>query len=160
MKISLEELKKIAIEEADKLDLTICSVNWVNEYRTLILRIIADSEGGLTIDQSTDLNEAISNRLDIIDSIEEDYMLEVSSPGIERELETEEDISKSIGEYVYVELKEHINLTPKSKIKDLYGYLRNYENNILEIEYNNKGQIKRISINKENIKFIRLAIKF
>lgn len=160
MKISLEELKKIAIEEADKLDLTICSVNWVNEYGTLILRIIADSEGGLTIDQSTDLNEAISNRLDIIDSIEEDYMLEVSSPGIERELETEEDISKSIGEYVYIELKEYINLTPKSKIKDLYGYLRNYENNILEIEYNNKGQIKRISINKENIKFIRLAIKF
>ena len=87
-------------------------------------------------------------------------MLEVSSPGIERELETEEDISKSIGEYVYIELKEHINLTLKSKIKDLYGYLRNYANNILEIEYNNKGQIKKISINKENIKFIRLAIKF
>ena len=50
--------------------------------------------------------------------------------------------------------------TLKSKIKDLYGYLRNYANNILEIEYNNKGQIKKISINKENIKFIRLAIKF
>ena len=109
MKISLAELKKIAIEEADKLNLTICSVNWVNEYGTLILRIIADAEKGLTIDQSTDLNEAISNRLDIIDSIEEDYMLEVSSPGIERELETEEDISKSIGEYVYIELKEHIH---------------------------------------------------
>ena len=34
MKISLAELKKIAIEEADKLNLTICSVNWVNEYGT------------------------------------------------------------------------------------------------------------------------------
>ena len=36
----------------------------------------------------------------------------------------------------------------------------NYSNNVLEIEYNNKGQIKKLSINKEEIKLIRLAIKF
>ena len=35
-----------------------------------------------------------------------------------------------------------------------------YKNNVLEIEYNNKGQIKKLSINKEEIKLIRLAIKF
>lgn len=160
MKISIAQIRQIAEEEAKKLDLKICSVNWVNEYQTLILRIIADSKEGLTIEQSTNLNQAISDKLDELDMIEEEYMLEVSSPGLERELENDEDILKSIDQYIYLETKEHIALTPKSKIKELYGYLRGYANNILEIEYNNKGQLKKLKIEKQNIKFIRLAIKF
>lgn len=160
MKISIAQIRTIADEEASKLNLKICSVNWVNEYGALILRIIADSKEGLNIEQSTELNQAISEKLDEIDLIEEEYMLEVSSPGLERELENDEDITNSINQYIYVEVKEYISLTPKHRIKELYGYLRNYENNILEIEYNNKGQIKKLNIDKQNIKFIRLAIKF
>ena len=87
-------------------------------------------------------------------------MLEVSSPGIERELKTEEDITNNINEYVHIDFKTHFPITAKTKVLDVEGYLRNYSNIVLEIEYNNKGQIKKLSINKEEIKLIRLAIKF
>ena len=160
MKTNLTQIKEMVIEEANKLNLEVISVEWVNEYNNLILRIIADTKEGLTIDESTALNEAVSERLDGFDMDEDEYMLEVSSPGIERELLNDEDIINHIGSYVFVEAKNQINITPKSKVKELFGTLNNYENGVIEIKYNNKGKFVNISIEKENIKLIRLAIKF
>lgn len=156
----INQVKKIALEKANELNLEIVSVEWVNEYETNILRIIADTKEGLNIDQATALNEFISLELDRLDLIADEYMLEVSSPGIERELTTEEDIANNIDKYVHIDFKSHFPISAKIKVLDLEGYLRNYSNNVLEIEYNNKGQIKKTSISKEDIKLIRLAIKF
>lgn len=150
----------MVFQEAEKLNLEIISVEWVNEFGNKILQVIADSEEGLTIDQSTALNEAISDKIDDLVLDVDDYMIEVSSPGLERELKNDDDIQKSITQYVHIELIESIPLSPKKKIKELDGYLLGYSNNILEIEYNNKGQIKKLNIEKNNIKLIRLAIKF
>lgn len=156
----LNRIKVMANEKAIQLNLEIISVDWVNEHGSNILRIIADSPNFLDIDQATALNEAISIELDNYDDITEEYMLEVSSPGIERELRNDDEILKSINEYVHIDFINHYKLTPKNSILDLEGYLRNYVNNVLEIEYNNKGQIKKVLINKDEIKLIRLAIKF
>lgn len=156
----VNQVKELAIEFANKLELEILEVEWVNEFGTNILRIIADAPGSLNIDQATALNEAISEALDRLDLIEDEYMLEVSSPGIERPLKTDEDIENSINEYVHIDFLNHFPITAKTKVLDVEGYLRSYSNNVLEIEYNNKGQIKKLSINKEEIKLIRLAIKF
>ena len=156
----INQVKELAILQANKLDLEILEVEWVNEFGTNILRIIADSKDSLNIDQATALNEAISLELDKLDLIEDEYMLEVSSPGIERPLKTDEDIENNINEYVHIDFLNHFVVTAKTKVLELEGYLRNYSNNVLEIEYNNRGQIKKLSINKEEIKLIRLAIKF
>ena len=156
----ISQVKELSEKLAKELELEIIEVEWVNEFGTNILRIIADAPGSLNIDQATALNEAISLELDNLDLIEDEYMLEVSSPGIERELKTEEDITNNINEYVHIDFKTHFPITAKTKVLDVEGYLRNYSNNVLEIEYNNKGQIKKLSINKEEIKLIRLAIKF
>lgn len=156
----ISQVKELSEKSAKELELEIIEVEWVNEFGTNILRIIADAPGSLNIDQATALNEAISLELDNLDLIEDEYMLEVSSPGIERELKTEEDITNNINEYVHIDFKTHFPITAKTKVLDVEGYLRNYSNNVLEIEYNNKGQIKKLSINKEEIKLIRLAIKF
>ena len=156
----INQVKILANEKAKELNLEIIDVEWVNEYGTNILRITADSKTMLTIDEATSLNEAISEGLDILDLIEDEYMLEVSSPGIERELKTDEDILKNINNYVHIDFLKHFSITQKNKVLELEGYLRNYSNNVIEIEYNNKGQIKKLQINKEEIKLIRQAIKF
>ena len=156
----IHKIKERAIEIAEDLELEIIDVEWVNEFGTNILRIIADSKESLNIDQATALNEAMSLELDKLDLIEDEYMLEVSSPGIERELKTDEDINNNIDEYVHIDFKTHFPITAKTKVLEVEGYLRSYQNNLLEIEYNNKGQIKKLSINKEEIKLIRQAIKF
>lgn len=156
----LNTIKKMIMEKATELNLEIISVEWVNEYGTYFLRVIADSEETLTIDQATMLNEAISMELDNLDLISEEYMLEVSSPGIERELKTENDILKNIDQYIHIDFKNHFKITANKSVLDIEGYLRNYVNNVLEIEYNNKGQVKKLLVNKDDIKLIRLAIKF
>ena len=97
------KVTKIANEKAKLLNLSIEEVEWVNESNTYIMRIIADSKEGLDIDQATDLNTLISDELDKYDFIEEEYMLEVSSPGIERKLKNEEDYLNNINEYIHID---------------------------------------------------------
>ncbi len=138
----------------------IVEVEWTSEYGTKILRIIADKPDGLNIDDATLLNEAISLALDEEDFISDDYMLEVSSLGIERELKTQEDIKKAISQYVHCDFIDSIPITSKKSLSNIEGYLRDYQNQVLTIEYNNKGQKKMLEVDYNQIKFIRLAIKF
>lgn len=156
----VERVKKIAIKLAQEMSLDIIDVEWVNENGNDILRIVCDSKEGLTIDESALFNESIGNILDDEDFIKQEYYIEVCSPGIERELKTDEDITRNIGKYIHVELKQKIDINKKIKVESLEGYLKEFENNILEIEYNNIGQMKLIKINKDQIKIVRLAIKF
>ena len=57
----INQVKKLALDKANELELEIISVEWVNEFNTNILRIIADTDEGLNIDQATALNEFISD---------------------------------------------------------------------------------------------------
>jgi hypothetical protein len=67
---------------------------------------------------------------------------------------------KNIDKYVHIDFLTHFEVSAKTKVLDIEGYLRKFENNVLEIEYNNKGQIKKLLVDKQQIKLIRLAIKF
>ena len=150
-KRSLEIAKKCA----EKLGLEIIEVEYVKEFGTMVLRIISDKEGGLDINDATNLNEAIGEVLDKEDFISDDYNLEVSSPGIERELKSEADIIKAIGSYVCI--------YPNAKVEnktELYGDLLDYSEGVFKLRINLKGRMKEISIKKEDINKIRMAVKF
>ena len=67
-------------------------VEYVKEGARKILRITIDSEEGVNIEHCEQMHRAMDPILDEADPIEEAYYLEVSSPGIERELKTEEHI--------------------------------------------------------------------
>ena len=68
------------------------------------LEITIDSDSGINIDDCEKVHRAIDPILDEYDFIEGFYYLEVSSPGIERELRTEEHIRLCIGQKVEVKL--------------------------------------------------------
>lgn len=154
--------KALALAEscALKLNLEIIEVEWVKEANVYILRIIADSENGLSIDEATDLNNLISEELDKEDFISEDYMLEVSSPGIERVLKTEVDIIKSLNDYVHIDFINDFEIMKNVYLKDIEGTLISYEDDVFVLSVNLKGRIKNISIEKNNVLLIRKAIKF
>lgn len=145
----------IANNCAEKLNLQVLDVEYVKEHGIKILRIIADSSEGLTIDQSTDLNYAISEELDKDDFIDEEYYLEVSSPGLERPLKTEEDIVNAIGEYINIKGYEKIE-----NQKDINGDLLDYSDGVLTLKVNIKGIEKVIKVERKKISKLRLAVKF
>ena len=87
---------------ADGLGLSIWDVEFVKEGARKILRVTIDHEDGITIEDCERMHRAIDPVLDEIDPIDTAYDLEVSSPGIERELRTDAHIDACVGEPVEV----------------------------------------------------------
>lgn len=89
---------------AAELGLAIWDVEFVKEGARRILRVTIDSEQGITIDDCERMHRAIDPVLDELDPIDTAYDLEVSSPGIERDLRTDAHIDASVGEEVELRL--------------------------------------------------------
>ncbi|MDP4179803.1 MAG: ribosome maturation factor RimP [Bacillota bacterium] len=84
-------------------------VEFLKEGASWYLRVYIDKEGGISIDDCQIVSEALSEKLDKTDPIEQHYFLEVSSPGIERPLKREKDFIKFKGEQVEVKLFQPID---------------------------------------------------
>ena len=83
------KVKELAEPLADQLGIWVWDVEYVKEGARRVLRITVDSEEGIGIDECEKMHRAIDPLLDEADLIEEQYYLEVSSPGIERELKND-----------------------------------------------------------------------
>ncbi len=83
---------------ASRLGLEIVDVQQAGEWRHTILRVLADRpDGGITVAECTEVNEALSRQLDLYDLFEHPYTLEVSSPGLDRPLKTDQDFRRFAG---------------------------------------------------------------
>ncbi len=116
------------------------------------LRVFIDKEGGITLDDCQKVSEALSDRLDEVDPIEENYFLEVSSPGLDRPLKKESDFQRFQGELVEVKLYEPLNGQ-----KIIEGELVGLVKGKIQLNVKNAGFIE---IPKEKAALTRLAIKF
>lgn len=89
---------------AESLDLVLWDVEYVKEGTEWYLRITIDSDEGITIDDCEKMHRAIDPILDEADPIEGSYILEVSSPGLERELKTDFHLAACVGDTVEIRL--------------------------------------------------------
>ncbi len=93
------------------------------------LEITIDSDEGINIEDCEKVHRAIDPILDECDPIEGFYYLEVSSPGVERELRTDEHILLSIGEKAEAKL-----FALKNGTKSYVGVISSYENGVLKMQ--------------------------
>ena len=100
----VETVWALAEPLAEELGCWLWDVEYVKEGARRVLRITIDSEEGITINDCEALHRAIDPVLDEADPIEEAYYLEVSSPGVERELRTPTHIEACEGWNVEVKL--------------------------------------------------------
>lgn len=127
-------------------------VEYVKEGANYYLRVYADKEGGITIDDCVTVSRALEVKLDEEDFIEEAYILEVSSPGLGRPLKRERDFVRSIGEMVDVKLYKAMD-----QQKEFTGLLKSYDDSTVTLEYEN-GEVQ--SFERSAIALIRLAFDF
>ena len=92
------------------------------------LEITIDHDNGINIDDCEKVHRAIDPILDEVDPIEGFYYLEVSSPGVERELRTDEHILLSVGVKVEAKL-----FAAKDGRKSIVGVLKSYEDGVVVI---------------------------
>ena len=119
MKKSIKETVREAIlPTVTELGYRIWDVTYQKIGADYHLEITIDSDEGINIDDCEKVHRAIDPILDEIDPIEDFYYLEVSSPGVERELKSEEHIELSIGQKVLCKL-----FTAKDGRKSITGIL-------------------------------------
>lgn len=144
----------------DKNGFELVDVEYVREGSNWFLRAYIDKPGGITVDDCETVSRELSELLDKEDYIDESYILEVSSPGLGRQLKKEKDFARSIGEDVEVKLYKGIKMMRKKKevsVKEIDGVLTRYDENTVTIEMEDG---KELELNRTDIAIIRLAIHF
>ena len=151
-----EMIEQLVAPIATELNLKLVDVEFVKEGRDYFLRFYVDlPEGGIDIEQCVQVSERLSAILDENDPIEQNYYLEVSSPGAERPLKKDADFEKAVGKYINVKTYE-----PIKDMKEFEGYLTAYNVESLDMEIKIKTRKVQVTIEKEKIAKARLAIDF
>ena len=124
----------IATPFAEELGLIIWDIRFLKEGSSWYLRIFIDKDGGVSIDDCVDLTHAINKPLDEADPIEQAYFLEVSSPGVERDLVRDEHFEAYIGEKIKVKM-----IRPVEGKREFNGILADYSDGNITISLGDEG---------------------
>ena len=124
-------------------------VEYVKEAGTWYLRGYIDKPGGITVNDCETVSRAFSDKLDEDDFIEDSYIMEISSPGLDRPLKKEKDFARSIGKLVEIR-----TYRPIEKQKEFCGELTAYDNNSVTIDEEGTPR----TFDKKDIALVRLAI--
>ena len=101
---TVAEVSELVRPIIEAMGLTLWDVRYVKEGAVWYLRIFIDKDEGVTIEDCEAVTRAVNDPLDRLDPIEGSYCLEVSSPGIERELVTDEHFDRFLGAPVMIKL--------------------------------------------------------
>lgn len=154
-----QKIWDLALPICTKHNVELVEVNFKKQRGENILEVIIDSAEGITMDDAVNVNQDLSDLLDIEDPIDTSYCLEVSSPGCERELKNDNDLSKSIGKYINVKTYAKI-LIDKYEVKEFEGDLLSFDENTLTVDVVVKTKKKQITIERTKVAKVRLAVKF
>lgn len=146
------EIEQLVLPITNANDLELVDVEYVKEGGEFFLRIYIDKEGGVSLDECELVTRALNPILDEKDPIEDNYYLEVSSPGLDRPLKKDKDFVKYQGRDVEIKLYKPMNGS-KLHEGELVGLTE--EKNIKVIIDN-----EEVEFNKKDVALIRLAIKF
>ncbi|MCI9456060.1 MAG: ribosome maturation factor RimP [Oscillospiraceae bacterium] len=117
-KSTVSLVEEMAGPVAEKNGLKLWDVRFEKEGSLWYLRIFIDKEGGVSIEDCETVSRAVSTLLDEADPIEQSYILQVSSPGVERELVKQEHFDAFMGNEVHVRL-----IRPVEGVRDFIGTL-------------------------------------
>ena len=145
-KLIEDPVEKIVEELLEGTNIELVAVEYVRE-KDWYLRVFIDKEGGIELDDCQELSGRLGDILDEKDVIKGAYMLEVSSPGLDRELKKEKDFRREQGKKVDVSLYAAVDGN-----KVLVGVLNGYDGDNVTID----EQV----IPMDNVAQVRLHIDF
>ena len=129
-------IRELAEKIATELEVELVHSEIAGTKRDAIVRIFIDKADGLTIEHCSGFSSAIEEVLDADDFIPGKYVLEVSSPGIERELYSIDDVTKFVGRLMKIKAKVGIESQ-----KTFVGILESVEDGILKLTDRTVGEI-------------------
>jgi len=152
----IQRVTGIARQAASESGIELVHVEMAGTNRDAVLRIYIDKEGGVTLDDCSAVSQKVETILDAEDIIPSRYVLEVSSPGIERQLYSLKDFERFVGQLAKVKLR--VDLDGQ---KVFVGTIESVEGEAIMIRDRDRGPIKIgfADVEKANLK-IDLAREF
>ena len=145
---TVEAVTELVEPIVQEMGLQLWDVRFLKEGAQWYLRIFIDKDSGVTIDDCENVTRAVDEPLDALDPIEQNYILEVSSPGIERELIRPEHFDAFLGAKVMLQL-----IRPdETGERDMKGTLISHEKDTVTIAVSGQEKV----INKKDTVYIKL----
>ena len=154
--MTLESTVKNLIENPIKaLGYTQVDVKFVREFGTNYLRVMVDKDDeGIDLEQIMQVNDIVSPILDEADLIQSNYVLDVTTFGVEKPIEVSK-LEKYVGKYINIHLTH-----PYKGLNIIEGTLESVDNDKIVISYKEKTRLIKCEIVRNVVDKARLAIKF
>ena len=150
-----ERIKEMFAPILQQMDIRLYDLVYHTSGREKILEVsIMKQDGSMDLDTCAAVSERLSEVLDENDPINEEYTLEVCSPRAKREIRDLNELDAMAGEYVFDRLRE-----PFKKMLEITGEILSVENDLITLEYRDKAARRKAEFTKDNIDYIRLAVR-
>ena len=147
--------EELANEIVKGSELSIYDVEYIKEGADFYLRVYIDKAEGVNIEDCETVSRALSEKLDEDDFIADQYIFEVSSPGLGRTLKKDKHFKQSIGEEVSIKLYK-----PIDKQKEFVGVLMEFDKDNLVISNDIDGENKITKFARADIAKVKLTFEF
>lgn len=128
----VEDLIAPVIEE---MDIELVDVEYLSERGRWVLRVYIDHEAGVGVEDCARVSEEIGDLIDVKDIIQHEYVLEVSSPGLDRPLKREKDFMRAVGKKIKVR-----TFAPINGRRNYKGVLQDFSGERLYLSVEDGGQ--------------------
>ena len=143
----IEKIEEVVKPITTELSYELYYVEYIKENGDFYLRIYIDKEEGrISLDDCAAVSRRVSEILDVQDPIKDAYYLEVSSPGLNRGLYTEEHFKKFIGSEVLIKLTGSID-----GLKSVKGILKEVLDDSIVVEAETEVKILKDKIKSANL---------
>jgi ribosome maturation factor RimP len=129
---AVEEVSLLIEPILDEMEIELVDVEYLSEGGRWVLRIYVDREGGITLDDCARVSREIEDLIEVKDFFRQPYVLEVSSPGLNRRLKKEKDFARAVGKNVAIRLA-----APLDGRRNFKGNLESFVDGVLCVAVNN-----------------------
>ena len=141
----------IACPVIEDIGFELIDVEYLSVSGRWVLRLFIDKEGGVTIDDCVSASRELGDLLDVKDVINNEYVLEVSSPGLNRPLKREKDFIKFIGNKIKCRMA-----VPVDGQKNFSGSLKDFKEGMIFL----KTESRIVELPLEGIEKANLVYEF
>ena len=105
----VDRVRDLVSEYLRQNDTELVEITYKREQQGMVLRLLVDTPTGVTLDECEAINKYLSELLDKEDVIEGHYIIEVSSPGLDRHITTDRDFERAMGRPLTVATYEPVD---------------------------------------------------
>ena len=145
-------IDKLLRPKIEELGYEIVDIEFVKKYGQMNLTVFIDIPRGVTLDDCELMHNAVNPILDDADPIKESYVLNISSPGLDRPFKKQRDFERNYGKEVEVKL-----YAPLLGKKLYEGILKEKTENFLIIETSDKKELK---LEMTRVALVRPLVRF